>query len=1172
MITAPSPIATIAPGLPGKGASPGGGEAFALSMLSVGTGVAADAPAASPIASRQAIAVPGIVLPTTDAAVAPDPAQSWLPSVTIAVPAPIDVPPALASAAPMVAAGRPVAPALRGSTSIGALAVTLPSAVVTGQSPTTRVDSGGDPKQATRLPVNIATIDIAEDGAAPLDPVSGSVRSVPFAKAQDSTGETATPAVKPKILPPPKRDHKGNTIAAAPERGAAPSPAAVAPTLETDTGGETRKAEPMPVSQPDMSGVLPPIVTTPMAPAAPPPVDAPAVEAPRGKQRVAIDGAVPLSPTLSSAVAPLGPQASQPRVSATGERPAAGRMDPLTLQPSTAPVPLPVSVEANDLAPAPSTEGPRAAASRAAPSQARDRSAISGPYTGAVRDKPMFVGEDQSTVRPATSPIATVPGAVSTPINDPATNDTRVMDAPLAQRGTVHHQTTTPAGMSDPAVAAMPGVSTPSTVPLRSGSYGSDASALAQRPAAPSFQDTRSGTGEVQAVLPSVSTPTTAPLRSESYGSDASALAQHPAASSFQDTRSGTGEVHVIAPSYEAQVASAAPLVAELPVQPAQVPTAPVPTPRAATAPFPSALPTITGVQAVAPSVDPQSAMTAPLNAAEPDLAVAPRAATPMLRDVAQAPSDPQAVRSLPGLDTAVIDLQRLSSSVGDAAAPARLAASPSPESAAPIVIDAPADARARASRADKAAPGRVEPATPDAATVVATPIERRQPAAFTAPTSEPLAMPVPGQQPVAVRADTVVSQPLGRVVADNGPDVTTPFVDRSYRASAAPRVPTPVMDADVASVAAPPAPSAPVVDGPVVTSPVQPFEVASSPTLHADRQTQPAEAVRVAARGVPEPTIVRGDAASPVIAASAPVGVAGAPIVTPPATPAPVATLVVPRQSFVREVTGGTRQSVALAPQAAIPPQPAAGVTAPAARVFGAAIHAASGNDERPRTEPVETAAAAIVPMTPAVTGAPVAEVGQPPLDMRQNDWPAVMIDRIEVLRDAANANDTRIRLVPDALGAITVAVKTVGDAIHVRFATEDTATRALIEEAQPKLVAIAEERGLKIGQTLVEVTAAAQQNAAQQNAGQQNSGQQNSGQQQAQGQAGQSPASSNANANGQQNAAQSQAQAQAQSQAQAQTGQQPRQQHTPSARQPASPARTSSTDTDAAGNGRIA
>ncbi len=1117
MITAPSPIATIAPGLPGKGASPGGGEAFALSMLSVGTGVAADAPAASTIASRQAIAVPGIVLPTTDAAVAPDPAQSWLPSVTIAVPAPIDVPPALASAAPMVAAGRPVAPALRGSTSIGALAVTLPSAVVTGRSPTTRVDSGGDPKQAARLPLNIATIDIAEDGAAPLDPVSGSVRSVPFAKAQDSTGETAAPAVKPKILPPPKRDHKGNTIAAAPERGAAPSPAAVAPTLETDTGGETRKAEPMPVSQPELSGTLPPVVTTPMAPAAPPPVDAPAVEAPRGKQRVAIDGAVPLSPTLSSAIAPLGPQASQLRMSATGERPAAGRMDPLTLQPSTAPVPLPVSAEANDLAPAPSTEAPRAAASRAAPPHARDRSALSGPYTGAVRDKPMFVGGDQSTVRPATSPVVTAPGTVSTPINDPTITDTRVMDAPLAQREAVHRQTTAPAGMSDPAVAVMPRVSTASTAPLRSGSYGSDASALAQRPAAPSFQD----------------------------------------------TRSGTGEVHVIAPSYEAQVASAAPLVAELPVQPARVPTAPVPTPRAATAPFPSASPTITGVQAVAPSVDPQSAMTAPLNAAEPDLAVAPRAATPMLRDVAQAPSDPQAVRSSPGLDTTVIDLQRPSSSVGDAAAPAPLAGSPSPESAAPIVIDAPADARARASRADKAAPGRVEPATPDAATAIATPIERRQPAAFTAPTSEPLATPVSGQQPVAVRADAVVPQPLGPVAADNGPNVTPPFVDRSYRASVAPRVPTPVMDADVASVAAPPAPSAPVVDGPVVTSPVQPFEVASSPTLSADRQPQPAEAVRVAARGVPEPTIVRGDAASPVIAASAPVGVAGAPIVTPPAAPAPVATTAVPRQSFVREVTGGIRQSVALAPQAAIPPQPAAGVTAPAARVFGAAIHAASGNDERPRIEPVETAAAAIVPMTPAVTGAPVAEVGQPPLDMRQNDWPAVMIDRIEVLRDAANANDTRIRLVPDALGAITVAVKTVGDAIHVRFATEDTATRALIEEAQPKLVAIAEERGLKIGQTLVEVTAAAQQNAAQQNAGQQNSGQQ-----QAQGQAGQSPASSNANANGQQNAAQSQAQAQAQ----AQTGQQPRQQHTPSARQPASPARASSNDTDAAGNGRIA
>ncbi len=1102
MITAPSPIATIAPGLPGKGASPGGGEAFALSMLSVGTGVAADAPAASTIASRQAIAVPGMVLPTTDTAVAPDPAQGWLPSVTIAVPAPIDVPPALASAAPMVAVGRPVAPALRGSTSIGALAVTLPSAVVTGgSSSTVRADSRGDPK--------VATIDIAEDGAGPLGPVGGLVRSAPFAEVEDSTGETTAPAVKSKISATAKRDHKLDTIAAAPERVAA----AVGPTLETDTGGETRKAEPMPVAQPEMTGTAPPVVAIPLSPTPLPDVDAPPVEAPRGKQRVAIEGSAPLS--SPSTAAPLAPQASQPRVSATGERPVAGRVDPSTLQPSTAPAPVAVGAETNTLTPA-----PPAAAPHAAPQRATDRAAPSVPYAEAITGQP--------AVGPAPSPIPAAPGAISTPFADPTTRDARVANPPPAQRGAIRRQAAAPAGTADPAVASMPSVSTPATVPLRSEPQSSDATVLAQRPASPSFRNTR------------------------------------------------TSDVRATAPSDDARVATAAPFVPESPVPAAPALTVAVPTRHAAMAP--SASPTVADDQVLAPSADPQRTTTAPSNAAGPDVAdpsaLAPRAAEPTLREARPVAPDAQPVRSSDGQATAAVELQRPSSGRVDAAAP--VAVDLSFGNAGPIVIDAPA------SRVGKAAPDRVEPATPDAATAIATPIERLRPNAFTAAMAEPLATPVQGQQPVTVRADAVVSQALSPVVTDSSRAVATPFGERSYRGSATPRVPTPAVNADLTAVAAPPAPNVAVVDGPVVASPVQPFETASAPALPADRQTQPAEPARVAARGVTEPAIARGDAASPVIAASAPVAVAGAPVVPAPAVPTPAvptpaATPVVPRQSFVREVSGSTRQNVALAPQAATPPQPAAGVTAPAAHVFGAAIHAASGNDERPRIEQGETGLTAIVPMAPIAAGAPmapiaagapVADAGQPPLDMRQNDWPAVMIDRIEVLRDAANANDTRIRLVPDALGAITVAVKTVGDAIHVRFAAEDTATRALIEEAQPKLVAIAEERGLKIGQTLVEVTAAAQQNAAQQNAGQQNNGQQNSGQQQAQGQAGQSPASSNANANGQQNAAQSQAQ----SQAQAQTGQQPRQQHTPSARQPASPARASSNDTDAAGNGRIA
>jgi len=75
-------------------------------------------------------------------------------------------------------------------------------------------------------------------------------------------------------------------------------------------------------------------------------------------------------------------------------------------------------------------------------------------------------------------------------------------------------------------------------------------------------------------------------------------------------------------------------------------------------------------------------------------------------------------------------------------------------------------------------------------------------------------------------------------------------------------------------------------------------------------------------------------------------------------------------------------------------------------------------------------------------------------------------MIERIEILRDAADAGDTRIRLVPDALGAIDVSLKQDGDTVHVHFHAEQGATRALLQEAQPRLVELAEARGLKLGQ----------------------------------------------------------------------------------------------------------
>ena len=158
---------------------------------------------------------------------------------------------------------------------------------------------------------------------------------------------------------------------------------------------------------------------------------------------------------------------------------------------------------------------------------------------------------------------------------------------------------------------------------------------------------------------------------------------------------------------------------------------------------------------------------------------------------------------------------------------------------------------------------------------------------------------------------------------------------------------------------------------------------------------------------------------------------------------------------------------------------QPQPGTVASAAMVFGAAIQAAT----RKRDEPDTPAAPSDTPLAPVGTTATheikVADAQQAPLDMRQERWPHAMIERIEMLRDAADAVDTRIRLVPDALGAIDVSMKTDGDTVRVHFNAEQAATRTLLADAQPRLAELAEARGLKLSQGSLGDSGAQQQRA---------------------------------------------------------------------------------------------
>ncbi len=191
-------------------------------------------------------------------------------------------------------------------------------------------------------------------------------------------------------------------------------------------------------------------------------------------------------------------------------------------------------------------------------------------------------------------------------------------------------------------------------------------------------------------------------------------------------------------------------------------------------------------------------------------------------------------------------------------------------------------------------------------------------------------------------------------------------------------------------------------------------------------------------------------------------IDVGGVPVQTAPAPDLP------PRWST--QDTAPSRTIVAQQPLTlAVQPQP--GTVASAAHVFGAAIQAAAhGRDEPADTPAIGPLAAPVA--APAIAAIPHADP-QAPLDMRHERWPTAMIERIEVLRDAANATDTRIRLIPDALGAIDVSVRKDGDTLHVQFTAEQAATRTLLQDAQPRLAELADARGLKLSQSAVETGA---------------------------------------------------------------------------------------------------
>ncbi len=91
------------------------------------------------------------------------------------------------------------------------------------------------------------------------------------------------------------------------------------------------------------------------------------------------------------------------------------------------------------------------------------------------------------------------------------------------------------------------------------------------------------------------------------------------------------------------------------------------------------------------------------------------------------------------------------------------------------------------------------------------------------------------------------------------------------------------------------------------------------------------------------------------------------------------------------------------------------------------------------------------------------------PAIDLADRHWPARMIERIEALRDDADAASTRVRFAPDALGPVDVHVRHDGGSVHLHFTAAQGETRALLQDARPELARLAAERGLKLGDSTV-------------------------------------------------------------------------------------------------------
>lgn len=287
-------------------------------------------------------------------------------------------------------------------------------------------------------------------------------------------------------------------------------------------------------------------------------------------------------------------------------------------------------------------------------------------------------------------------------------------------------------------------------------------------------------------------------------------------------------------------------------------------------------------------------------------------------------------------------------------------------------------------------------------------------------------------------------------VAAADEADPADPAAQNPWLAALAPPVPLPVAVTVAAptpervSTAAVVAQSVPLT---IAAAPETPRE---TPTVQGSDPPQTPEAPEAPPTRSALPTKIL-DAISPSLRPAAGVVAAKSMVDAPQRTPdAPVA-------APAQEIAVSTL------------PQPAGQVFASARAIAGSWRDRARGEGRDPLDLPTSFATSAPIDLRERAVVQAAAQTANPALDLTADSGLQRMIDRIETLRDAADAGDTRVRLIPDALGSIDVAVRQEGERVHVHFTAEQDATRALIAEAQPRLTELAAARGVRIGDTSV-------------------------------------------------------------------------------------------------------